>query len=66
MARLLAIFGFGGGFLALSPRLREDTLEALSGQLDMLARHSPYSYAAVAAFGLVSMLIYIRRCSAPR
>jgi hypothetical protein len=66
MTRILALSGFGGGFLALSPQLRQDTMEAISDQLAMIERHSPYSWVALSVAGLVMFCFYMRRCSEPR
>jgi hypothetical protein len=66
MTRFLALFGFGGGFLALSPNLREQALASVDRQIAMMHQYSPYSWVGLAVVGVVSAVIYMRRCSALR
>jgi hypothetical protein len=66
MIRMLAVTAFAGSFLALSPQLRLDTLDAISDQMAAIERHSPYSWVGLTIAGLVMFCIYMRRCSMPR
>jgi hypothetical protein len=66
MIRFLALCGLGGGFLALSPKLRDDALSSATIQIGMMHQYSPYSWVGLAVVGVVSALIYMRRCSTLR
>lgn len=66
MARALGLFGLSGGFLAISPKLRMTSTEALAGGIAMLDRFSPYSYIAVGLGTMVLIMIVLYRGSAPR
>jgi hypothetical protein len=66
MTRFLALTVFSGSFLALSPELREQLRDALSDQVALLHRYSPYSWLVLGTCGLVMLFFYMRRCSAPR
>ena len=66
MTRVLAVTGFAGGFLYLSPKLRDDTLDTIAQQLEYLHAHSPYSYLVLGLVGLLSLMMYVRSCSVPR
>ena len=59
MARALGIFGFTGGFLLISPNLRQAVLDGVSSSVGMLQQYSPYSYVGVvlAVFGGVSLFL---------
>ena len=66
MARALGFFGLGGGFLAISPKLRLTSIEALSYGISKLDQFSPYSYIAAGLGTMVIIMIALYRGSAPR
>ena len=59
MARALGIFGFTGGFLAISPNLRQIVLDTMGNSVGFVQQHSPYSYVVIvlAVFGGVSLTL---------
>jgi hypothetical protein len=59
MARALGLFGFTGGFLIISPNLRQVVLDGFGGSLNFVQNHSPFSYVGivVVVFGLVSLTL---------
>ncbi len=59
MTRALGIFGFTGGFLVISPAMRQMVMDGVSGGLGMLQQYSPYSYIGVVllVFGGVSLTL---------
>jgi len=48
-----------GGFLVISPQLRQTLADGVTGTLGLAQQYSPYSYVAVvlAIFGGVSMVL---------
>ena len=60
MARLLPLVGFGGGFLMVSPKLREQVMGLWLYTASTVKEYSPYSYIAVALgiFLLLTALTY--------
>jgi hypothetical protein len=48
MLRILSIFGLAGGFLLISPELRNTVLLGLAKATCELAKYSPYSYIVLA------------------
>ena len=60
MVRAISIFGMGGGFLMISPRLRMGLTHTFSVTSDALNQYTPYSYIAVALgiFALLTMSLY--------
>lgn len=59
MARALGWFGFTGGFLIISPNLRQMLLDAFQSGLGLVQQYTPYSYLAIvlAVFGGVSLTL---------
>lgn len=59
MARVLGVFGFTGGFLIISPNLRQVVLDGFGSSLNFVQTYSPFSYVGivVAVFGLVSLTL---------
>ena len=59
MARALGLFGFTGGFLIISPQLRQTLMDAASGSLMFVQNYSPYSYVGIVllAFGGVTVTL---------
>lgn len=59
MTRALGVFGFTGGFLIISPAMRQMVMDGVSGSLGLLQQYSPYSYLGVVlvVFGGVSLTL---------
>jgi hypothetical protein len=59
MARALGLFGFTGGFLVISPQLRQALADGATSGLGLVQQYSPYSYVVVvlAVFGGVSLVL---------
>jgi hypothetical protein len=59
MARALGLFGFTGGFLVISPELRQTLVDLANSGMIFVQSHSPYSYAGIAlvAFGGVTVTV---------
>ena len=59
MMRILGLFGFTGGFLVISPALRQTVLDGANSVAVFAEQHSPYSYAGVAilVFGGVTLTL---------
>lgn len=57
MVRAISIFGMGGGFLMISPRLRMNVIDTFAVVSSALNLYTPYSYIAVAItlFALLTM-----------
>ena len=66
MTRLLGVLGFGGGFLIISPKLRECLTDNLSLGMSSLDRYQPYSYIGLGLALLGAAMLYLYRCSLPR
>jgi hypothetical protein len=60
MARLISFCGMTGGFLMISPKLREDVMIGFSAVSTTMNDYSPYSYigAAIAIFALLTLGLY--------
>jgi hypothetical protein len=65
MLRALSIFGFGGGFLMISPSLRSVVLGGLATGIGDLDKYSPWSYIAGAVVGLLVVAVSLNRNSRP-
>lgn len=59
MARVLGLFGFTGGFLVISPQLRQALVDLAGSGATFVQNHSPYSYVGLAlvAFGGVTVTL---------
>jgi hypothetical protein len=66
MARALGIFGFTGGFLVISPALRQTLVEASSSGLAFIHNYSPYSYIGLVAVGMGAVALTLVSGSSPR
>lgn len=60
MARLISIVGMGGGFLMISPKLREGLGQVLDVSARGMNGYSPFSYiaAAVGIFALLTLSMH--------
>ena len=60
------LVGLGGGFLLISPQLRESLVDlAGRGQL-VMSTYEPYSYIGLGAIFIVALGWYMYRCAQPR
>jgi hypothetical protein len=59
-------FGMGGGFLLISPPLRENLWNAVGRGEQVMHSYQPFSYIAAAVLGIVALGSYMYRCSQPR
>ena len=59
MARVLGVFGFTGGFLIISPNLRQVLTDGAGSSLAFVQQYSPYSYVGIVllVFGGVSLTL---------
>jgi len=60
MHRLIALVGFGGGFLMISPNLREGVGNVFDVVSNSMNEYSPFSYigAAIFIFGLLTLSMH--------
>ena len=61
MLRAFSIFGLGGIFLAISPKLREQAWGAIGGGVSAMEVYAPYSYVAGVLLVLVTMVVAFNR-----
>jgi len=66
MVRAFCLIGLTGGFLAISPSLRDSVLDTIAQASTGLEEHSPYSYVGLGTAIFVSLLYYFSRGHAPR
>jgi len=66
MVRAVALLGMTGGFLAISPKLRDSVVDTFAAAAVTLEEHSPYSYVVVSLVVLVGLIVILNRGSAPR
>ena len=55
MVRAISIFGMGGGFLMISPKIRMNLTQGFAMVSDTLNLYTPYSYIGV-AIGIFALL----------
>ena len=63
---LAGFLGLGGGFLVISPPLRDSLMDAVGHGQQLVEAHEPYSYVGIGAVLLVMFCRYMYRCSQPR
>jgi hypothetical protein len=66
MVRAFAMFGLGGLFLLISPKLRESVQEAIGSVYLGMQVYAPFSYVAFGLLVLVVMLGSFYRGAQPR
>ncbi len=66
MIRATALIAMAGGFLFISPSLRQTVAEAGLGSLAFLNDHGPYSYFAAGALALGALFFAARSALSPR
>jgi len=60
------MFAMAGGFLAISPKLRDTVADIFSQASTGIEEHGPYSYVGLGFAVFLGALIYFSRGSAPR
>jgi hypothetical protein len=66
MIRAVGLFGLGGGFLMISPKLRETLYESASAVVASMERYSPYSYIGAGVGLMCLLMLTLYKASAPR
>jgi hypothetical protein len=66
MIRAIACLGMAGGFLLISPSLRQTLAEVGADSFVYLNAHSPLSYVAAAAATIGMLALLARSAEAPR
>jgi hypothetical protein len=66
MLRALSIFGLGGGFLIISPKLRFTVETSLDAGIDAMSVYAPWSYCGAVALALVMVAVTLFRGAQPR
>ncbi|SPF32206.1 exported hypothetical protein [Candidatus Sulfopaludibacter sp. SbA4] len=66
MVRAVCLVGLTGGFLAISPKLRDTVVDTFAQAATGLEDHSPYSYVGLGIAVFIGLLFYFSRGSAPR
>jgi hypothetical protein len=66
MFRFLGMFGMGGGFLLISPKLRTAVQLGLDSGITYMSLNAPWSYCGAVALGLVFVGVTLYRGAQPR
>jgi hypothetical protein len=66
MVRAIALIGMTGGFLAISPDLRDTVVDTISAAAIGIEDHGPYSYIGLGFVMFVALLYYFSRGHAQR
>ena len=66
MLRAFSLFGFGGLFLLISPKLRESVWGALDSGVSGMEQYAPYSYVAAVFMLLVVVAVSLYRGAQPQ
>lgn len=66
MTRALGLFGFTGGFLVISPALRQTLIDVSSSSLALIHSYSPYSYIGLVVVGMGVVAMTLVSGSNPR
>jgi hypothetical protein len=66
MLRAVSMFGLGGIFLWISPRLREQVFGAIGGGVSAIESYAPFSYVAGGILIFAAMMVSFRRGSRAR
>jgi hypothetical protein len=61
MWRAFSIFGLGGLFLAISPKLRGQVWDTIGGGVSAMEFYAPYSYVAGVLLVLVTTVVAFNR-----
>jgi len=60
------MFGFTGGFLIISPQLRQAVMDAFANTALFVQDHSPYSYVGIVLLAFGGVTITVVSGSSPR
>jgi hypothetical protein len=66
MVRTVSLIAMSGGFLMISPKLRDSLLGGYSQAGSVMDAHSPYSYVVLGVAIIGALLIFLSRASQPR
>lgn len=66
MARVLGLFGFTGGFLMISPNLRQTLMDSMANSASFVEHHSPYSYIGIVLLVFGGVTVTLVSGSRPR
>ena len=66
MTRALSLLAFGGGFLAISPNIRQSLAEGFEKGARGLDQNGPWSYVGVGVAIVLIFMFMMSRASAPR
>ncbi len=66
MVRLISLMAMAGGFLAISPHLRDTVLTGYSNAGIAMDTYSPYSYIGLGAAVLGGLVLFLYKSSQPR
>jgi hypothetical protein len=69
MMRFFTLFGFlgmAGGFLVISPALRNSLVDTVGQGQQLIQANEPYSYFGIGAVVILGFCRYMYRCSQPR
>ena len=66
MVRAICLVGLTGGFLAISPHLRDTVIDTVAQAATGLEEHGPWSYVGLGVAVFVGLLYYFSRGHAPR
>ena len=66
MVRVIALTAMAGGFLAISPHLRDNVVDGYVGAGHLLEVHSPYSYVGLGLAAAAGLIVFLYKASQPR
>ena len=66
MVRAICLIGLTGGFLVISPSLRDTVTDTFAAATTSLEEYSPISYVVLGVVVFFGLLFYFSRGSAPR
>ena len=55
LVRVLSLLGFMGGFLLISPKLRDSAIQCCFAVAEHVTAYSPYSYVGLGLFSLIGL-----------
>lgn len=63
---MCGLVGLGGGFLMISPPLRESLMDVAGRGQQIVQAYQPFSYVGLGAVLIVALGFYMYRCAQPR
>ena len=66
MVRAVCFLGLTGGFLAISPKLRDAVVETVNAASTGVEDHSPYSYVGLGVAALLVLMFYLSKGTSVR